>query len=94
VSDLGVNTTFAIKLRDRAIEPQSIIERKGFCQMAADAAEVPIDGMIAYFRQGPSISRDARFKAEGKPEVQQESFEDAVRSSDLSEEQQKKLLAL
>lgn len=94
VSDLGVNNTFAMKLRDRSIEPQSIIERKGFCQTAANAAEVPLDGMISYLRQGPSISREARFKADGKPEAKQESFEDAVRSSDLSEEQQQKLLAL
>jgi hypothetical protein len=94
VSDLGVNATFAMKLRDRSIEPQSIIERKGFCQGAADAAEVPVDAMIRYLRQGPSISREARFKAEGKPEAKQELFEEAVRSSDLSEEQQQKLLAL
>jgi hypothetical protein len=94
VSDLGVNTTFAMKLRDRSIEPQSIMVRKGFCQATADAAEVPMDAMIAYLQQGPSISREARFKAEGKPEAKQESFEEAVRSSDLSEEQQQKLLAL
>ena len=94
VSDLGVNNTFAMKLRDRSIDPQTIVERKGFCQATAEAAEVPLDAMIAYLRQGPSISRDARFKAEGKPEQKQEAFEEAVRSSDLSEEQQKKILAL
>ena len=94
VSDLGVNTTFAMKLRDRSIDPQTIIERKGFCQAAADAAALSPDAMIAYLRQGPSISREAHFKAERKPEAKQESFEHAVRSSGLSEEQQQKLLAL
>jgi hypothetical protein len=92
-SDLGVNTTFAMKLRDRSIDPQTIIPRTRFCQAAADAAQVPMDVMVAHLQGAPAISRSAFYKADGKPEAApRESFEQAVQSSALSEEQQRQLL--
>lgn len=94
-SRLGVNSTFAIKLRDRLIDPEHVIGRPGFCQAAADAARVPVDVMAAHFRAPPAISAQAHYKADGKPGVTaQESFEDAVRRSGLTEEQQRRLLSL
>lgn len=94
-SRLGVNSTFAIKLRDRLIEPETIMNRPGFCQAAADAALVPLDVMVAHLRAPSAISAQAHYKAEGKPGVTaKESFEDAVRRSGLTEEQQRRLLNL
>jgi hypothetical protein len=94
-SRLGVNSTFAIKLRDRLIDPETIIARPGFCEAAADAARAPLDVMVAHFRAPSAISAQAHYKAEGKPGVTaKESFEDAVRRSGLTEEQQRRLLSL
>lgn len=91
--ELDVNTTFAMKLRDRSIDPQSIVSREGFCKAVADAADVPVGVMVAYFQGSPSISRSAFYKADGKPEAAaRETFEQAVQSSALSDEQQRKLL--
>lgn len=92
-SDLGVNTTFAMKLRDLLIDPQTVIRRTRFCQAAADAAHVPLDVMFAHLQGASAISRSAFYKADGKPEAAaRESFEQAVQSSALTEEQQRKLL--
>ena len=92
-SNLGVNTTFAMKLRDRSIDPQTVIPRRRFCQAAADAAHVPLDVMVAHLQGAPAISRSAFYKADGKPEAAaREAFEQAVQSSALTEEQQRKLL--
>jgi hypothetical protein len=94
-SRLGVNSTFAIKLRDRLIEPDSIFARPGFYNAAADAARVPLDVMMAHLRAPSAISARAYYKAGGKPGVTaKESFEDAVRRSGLTEEQQRRLLSL
>ena len=94
-SRLGVNATFATKLRDRLIDPETIIARPGFCRAAADAAHVSLDVMMAHFRAPSAISAQAYYKAESKPGITaKESFEDAVRRSGLSEEQQRQLLNL
>lgn len=94
-SRLGVNSTFAIKLRDRLIDPETIIARPGFCQAVADAAHVPLDVMVAHLRAPSAISAQSLYKADGKPGVSaKESFEDAVRRSGLTEEQQRRLLSL
>lgn len=92
---LGVNPLFASKLRDRLIDPATIVTRPGFCQAAADAAFVPIDVMVAHFKGPSEISRQAHYKSEGKPVVgAQQAFEEAVRKSGLTEDQQRHLLGL
>lgn len=94
-SRLGVNSTFAIKLRDRLIDPETIIARPGFCEAAAKAALVPLEVMVAHFRAPSAISAQTHYKAEVKPGVTtKESFEDAVRRSGLTQEQQRRLLSL
>jgi hypothetical protein len=94
-ADLGVNTTFAMKLRDRSIDPETIVTRKGFCRAAANAAHVPIEAMIAHLQGPSSVSLSAHYKSEGKPvAAPRESFEEVLQRSNLSEEQQRKLLAL
>lgn len=94
-SGLHANNTFMIKLRDRTMEPDSVTSRSGFCQKVAEEARAPIDLVIAHF-QGPQvIARGQHFKSDNKPALaRRETFEEAVRNSGLTEEQQAYLLGL
>jgi len=47
---LHANNTFIIKLRDRTIDPESIISRMGFCEAVAKEIAEPLDCIIAHFR--------------------------------------------
>lgn len=89
---IGANTVFVAKLRDRQIEPDTIPQQ--FQQMIADELSAPLDVVIAHFAASSGMSSSQQFfKAEGKPNlVQRQSFEDAVRSSGLSDDQQQSLL--
>ncbi len=94
-SSLHANNTFMMKLRDRTIEPNTVISRTGFCQKVAEEIGEPIDLVIAHF-QGPQvIPRAQRFKSDEKPAITgRETFEEAVRNSGLSRPQQSFLLGL
>lgn len=94
VQRLNVNTVFAIKLRDRQIAPQTIPKR--FTEQLANELEVSPGVLMNYLNaQGqPQIQRQY-YKADDKPELDvKQTFVEAVRTSGLSDEQQKLLLAL
>jgi hypothetical protein len=94
-SGLHANNTFMIKVRDRTMEPDSVTSRTGFCRKVAEETSAPIDLVIAHFKGPQVIARGQHFKSDNKPALaRRETFEEAVRNSGLSEEQQAYLLAL
>lgn len=92
-SRLGGNTVFAMKLRDRVIDPNTMTE--GFRRHVAETMQAPLDVVIAHFAGRSEMAAHAHYKAEQKPETRRkQSFEEAVRSSGLTPEQQAFLLSL
>jgi hypothetical protein len=90
---LNANTVFALKLRDRLIDETTMTE--GFKRRVAEELTVPFELVAAHFASRPAVGAHAHFKADQKPEaVRKQSFEEAVRSSGLDEEQQRYLLSL
>jgi hypothetical protein len=88
---LHANPVFVCKLRDRQIDPDTI--PLTFQQRVADELETPLELVQAHFAARQSMQGVQYFKADAKPVVgAQQSFEEAVRSSDLTEEQQDALL--
>ena len=67
----------------------------GFQRRVADELDAPLDLVVAHFAARQAASAGQFFKAEGKPSTgTRQSFEEAVRSSGLSEAQQEYLLEL
>jgi hypothetical protein len=92
-SRLGGNTVFAMKLRDRVIDPDTMTE--GFRRHVVETMQAPLDVVIAHFAGRSEMAVHAHYKAEQKPETRRkQSFEEAVRSSGLTPEQQAFLLSL
>lgn len=94
VSQLDVNNAFLSKLRDRTIEPISI--PKAYCRHLAQEMDEDADAMAAhlYAPQESVAAGRQLYKAEGKPAATaRQSFEEAVKTSGLSEEQQRRLLS-
>jgi hypothetical protein len=92
-SRLGGNTVFAMKLRDRVIDPDSMTD--GFRRHVADSMRAPLDVVVAHFAGLSAMAAHAHYKAEQKPAIgRKQSFEEAVRSSGLTPEQQAFLLSL
>jgi hypothetical protein len=94
VSQLDVNTAFLSKLRDRTIEPISI--PKAYCRHLAQEMDEETEAMAAhlYAPQESVAAGRQLYKAEGKPAATaRQSFEEAVKTSGLSEEQQRRLLS-
>ena len=92
---LNANNTFLIKLRDRTIEPETVTSRIGFCEKVAREAGEPMYLVIAHFQGPPVLARGQHFKSDAKPALSaRETFEEAVRNSGLSPEQQCYLLKL
>ena len=90
---LKANVVFVGKLRDRQIDPATMT--LGFQIRVADELKAPLDVVVAHFAARQAAPTGQFFKAEGKPSTgAQQSFEEAVRSSGLSEAQQKFLLEL
>src|SRR5260370_401013 len=90
---LNANTVFALKLRDRLIDETTMTE--GFKRRVAEELTAPFELMAAHFASRSTVGARAHFKADQKPEaVHKQSFEEAVRSSGLDEEQQRYLLSL
>jgi hypothetical protein len=90
---LNANTVFAIKLRDRIIDLTTMTE--GFKKRLAEELAAPFEALAAHFAASAIVSAQANYKAGKKPEApKKQSFEEAVRSSGLSEEQQRYLLSL
>ena len=90
---LNANSLFVIKLRDRVIDPSTITI--GFRQLLAEKCKATLDEVIAHL-SGPRIAQAASFyKANQKPQVAgQQTFEEAVRQSGLTQPQQNYLLSL
>jgi hypothetical protein len=94
VSQLDVNSAFLSKLRDRTIEPISI--PKTYCRHLAQEMDEDAEAMVAhlYAPQESVAAGRQLYKAEGKPAATaRQSFEEAVKTSGLSEEQQRRLLS-
>lgn len=94
VSQLDINSAFLSKLRDRTIEPISI--PKAYCRHLAREMDEDTDAMVThlYAPQNSVAAGRQLYKAERKPSATaRQSFEEAVKSSGLSEEQQRRLLS-
>jgi hypothetical protein len=90
---LHANTVFVMKLRDRLITGATMTE--GFLRRIADELGVRLEHLVAHFAAPASIPSGAYFKADTKLEAgDKQTFEDAVRSSGLTVEQQHFLLKL
>lgn len=93
-SKLDINNAFLSKLRDRTIEPISI--PKAYCRHLALEMDEDTEAMIAhlYAPQESVAAGRQLYKSEGKPAATaRQSFEEAVKTSGLSEEQQCRLLS-
>ena len=87
---LGVNSVFLNKLRDRLIEPATI--PVAFLMRLAEAVGTSVDSLRSHFAAPPQVGMQF-YKADRKPEaVIRQSFRGAVASSDLTPEEQRKLL--
>lgn len=92
---LDTTTVFVSKLRDREIEPDTMTT--GFREYAAAEMNVPVELLNAHLdaMRGSAVAPARFHKADGKPSHgEKQTFEEAVRSSGMSEEQQRKFLAL
>jgi len=92
---LNATNVFAMKLRDRKIRADTLTA--GFQRRVADDLGVPVDVVVAHFAAGQVGAARASqfFKADEKPsESGQQTFEEAVRSSGLNDEQQRELLGM
>jgi hypothetical protein len=88
---LDVSTLFVAKLRDRQIDPNTMTT--GFRKRVANELSVPLDVIVAHFATGPADQVPQFYKAERKPSTAvQQSFEEAVRNSGLTPEQQRHLM--
>jgi len=94
-SGLHANNAFMIKLRDRMIEPDTVTSRTGFCRKVAQETGEHVNLVIAHFKGPPVVALGQHFKSDEKPALAgRETFEEAVRNSGLSPEQQSYLLRL
>lgn len=88
---LNANTVFVCKLRDRQIDPDTI--PLDFQRRVARELDMPLEALQAHFAARPSMGSGQYFKSDGKPKIgERQSFEEAVRNSDLGEAQQRSLL--
>ncbi len=92
--DMHANTLFLCKVRDRQIDHKTLTG--GFIRFLADKLKCVIETLTAYLAAEAPPVLDRQFcKAEEKPVTgQRQSFEEAVRTSGLTEEQQRYLLGL
>jgi hypothetical protein len=90
--NINGNLPFVMKLRDRQIDADTIPE--GFTKLVSKELDVPLDLVVAHFRAPAEIRQSAHFKADEKPEANlKQGFEEAVRNSGLTLEQQAFLLS-
>lgn len=90
---LGANALFVVRLRDRQIAPGTFSE--GFVRFVADKLGASVDDVVAHFSAPASMASPQFLKADGKPEpAKQQPFDDAVRASGLTPEQEQRLLEL
>jgi hypothetical protein len=90
---LNANPVFLIKVRDRQILPSTI--PLGFQRRVADELQAPIDVVVAHFAAPSEVQPRTYFKGDQKPEATgMQTFEEAVRNSELTSAQQEYLLSL
>jgi len=90
---LNANTVFVLKLRDRLIEADTI--PASFRGRLAEELKAPVDIVAAHFSGRAEVAPHVHYKANQKPEAgKKQPFEEAVRNSGLSVEQQRYLLSL
>lgn len=90
---LNANNVFVMKLRDRQID--DVTMTAGFKHRVAEELPASIDVVVAHFAGGAQIQSGTHFRSEQKPEAgSKQNFEEAVRSSGLTDEQQRYLLGL
>jgi hypothetical protein len=93
VKSLHANSLFVSRLRDREVDVNTM--SADFKRRVADEINAPLDLVTAHFSAQAQIDRRPFYKAEGKPEGSRKtSFEEAVRNSGLTEEQQHYFLTL
>jgi hypothetical protein len=92
VERLNVNNVFAIKLRDRQIVPETIPNR--FNDLLALELKVPLGALINHLNARSQSQMPMQYyKATNKPNLDaRQTFSDAVKTSGLTEEQQRFLL--
>ncbi len=87
------NTVFLGMLRDRQIDPATMTQ--GFRRRVAEEIQVPEELLAAHWAAQSEAGARQFYKADEKPQAGPKlSFEEAVRQSGLSEEQQSYLLSL
>lgn len=93
-ASINANPTFVSKLRDRIIDAGTFTS--GFLQMIAEKLGESVELVTAHL-SAPDVVRPAGqfYKADQKPVLgTKQSFSEAVRTSGLTEEQQRHLLSL
>ena len=94
-AELDANAVFVAKLRDRQVDPEGM--SNGFQKEVAEKLNVPTHVLVAHLaapEAGVPTSRQF-FRAIDRPSAgKRQSFEEAVRSSGLSERQQQRLMSL
>lgn len=90
---LNVNRLFLSRLRDNAIQVATIPRR--FLALLAELLNVSVEGLQVALDSRPTVSSGISYKASGKPSAGDKiTFEDALTTSGLSEEQQSALRAM
>jgi hypothetical protein len=90
---LNASNVFVMKLRDRQIDEATMTP--GFKNRVATELRAPIDVVLAHFASGTQVQRATHFKSDQKPVAgAKQTFEEALRSSGLSDEQQRYLRGL
>jgi hypothetical protein len=86
-SELNVNRLFLSRLRDCYIQVRTIPKR--FLSVVAQALTVSVEGLTNALEASPTVASGLRHKTSGKPGAGDKiTFEEALTSSGLSEEQQ------
>lgn len=92
-TSINANTVFLCKLRDFLIDPKTMSQ--GFFRLLSEKMAIPVEQLESFFYGGTPQLTGQHFKAEKKPSIgDQQSFEDAVKCSGLTGEQQQFLSRL
>jgi hypothetical protein len=92
-ANLHVNTLFVTKLRDRLIEERTIT--RGFKDRLAHELRQPFELVAAYLQGSTQLQTNVHYKSEVKPSAPpKQTFEEAIKLSGLTPEQQTYLLSL
>jgi hypothetical protein len=94
VKDLQANPIFACRLRDGLIDAATMT--RGFIEHLARAMKEPVESVAEFLDSlTPTVPAGQFCKADDKPQAGgRQTFEEAVKSSSLTEEQQRFLLSL